>query len=71
MKSLRFKAMMRGVRLALDPSTALRRRSVALYAELLSEDEAICRDWYVVGDDMRDAAKKFREDMISQVLSDA
>lgn len=61
--------MARGVRLALDPSTALRRRSVVLYGALPSEDEALCQDWYVVGGDLRVAAKKFGENITGRVSS--
>lgn len=57
--------------MAIDPSLALRRRSVVLYGGHPSTDESLCRDWYVVGGDLHVAGKKFQENLAAQVSSDA
>jgi hypothetical protein len=60
MKKHRFKLIMRGIRMGLDPMMAFRSRSSAVRYRGI--DESLIRDWYSVGGDMRAAVKQYEHE---------
>jgi hypothetical protein len=61
MKSRRLQMFVRGIRMALDPSMALRRRNAITH--YFDHDDGLARDWYVVGGDLHVAADKLGDQL--------
>jgi hypothetical protein len=67
MKKRRFKLILRGMALGMDPLIAFRPRSFAVRYRGI--DASLRSDWYAVGGDMRASLEKFEREHVGGVAA--